>query len=139
MIQSMIDIIINNLINVGVGVLIFLFAYLANMSLGLYYNINMLGQSFDWHKILKSAIKIVAVGLGIILLTLAVTLIIPFADANGLTVPEEYAEVVKVITILATCLTASIKYIVESITKLRNILSGKIDKEEKVIVVEEQN
>lgn len=130
MIQSMIDIIINNLINVGVGIMIFLFAYLSNMCLGIYYNTSMLGQEFDWRRIAKSAIKIVAVGLGIILLTLAITLIIPFADANGLTIPDEYSEVIKVLAILATCLTAAIKYIIESIGKLRDILNGKAAEKE---------
>ena len=123
------QIVLANLQNVGIGLAIFVAAYLSNMSFGLYYNIKILGQEFEWSKILASVLKILAFGVGTCLLTLAISAIVPWAIANGLTIPEEYSTVIQTVAILGICLTGTIKYIVEAFTKMKDILnSGKNEK-----------
>ena len=139
--SNLIEIIANNLISVGYGIGIFLLSYLSNMCFGCYYNINIMGQKFDWKKIGRSLIKVLCVGIGIVLLTLAITLILPFAQENGLPIPDEYGEVIKIFAILIICLIASLKYITEALDKFKKILNGTKDQaveSEEKIAEEEQ-
>ena len=46
----MLEAIMNNLINIGWAMLIFLAAYLSNVAFSLYYNIKILLQPFDREK-----------------------------------------------------------------------------------------
>lgn len=117
--------ILNNLLSIGCGLLIFLMAYVSNMSFSIYYNIRILGETFSTDKIKKSAIKIACFSVGTFLLTAAITMILPWANANGLTIPEEYSEVITTVATLALCLTGSLKYIAEAIGKMGKILNYK--------------
>lgn len=121
--QEIIDLILKNLYYVGIGVGIFLISYLSNMAFGIWYNVRVLEESFDWKKIAKSALKVLAVGVGIALLTIAITLVVPFAQLAGVPIPEEYGEIVSIIAILVICLRASLTYIKEAWTKMSDILS----------------
>ncbi len=121
--QEIIDLLLKNLCYVGVGVAIFVVAYLSNMLFGIWYNVKILEEAFDWKRIVKSLLKIIAVGIGIALLTVAVTLIVPFAQLTGMPIPEEYEEVVSIIAILIICLRASVTYIKEAWTKMNDIMN----------------
>lgn len=121
--QEIIDLLLKNLCYVGVGVAIFVVAYLSNMLFGIWYNVKILEEAFDWKRIVKSLLKIIAVGVGIALLTVAVTLIVPFAQLTGMPIPEEYEEVVSIIAILIICLRASVTYIKEAWTKMNDIMN----------------
>ncbi len=120
--QEIIDLILKNLYYVGIGVGIFLISYLSNMAFGIWYNVRVLEESFDWKKIAKSALKVLAVGVGIALLTIAITLVVPFAQLAGVPIPEEYGEIVSIIAILVICLRASLTYIKEAWTKMGDIM-----------------
>lgn len=120
--QEIIDLILKNLYYVGIGVGIFLISYLSNMAFGIWYNVRVLEESFDWKKIAKSALKVLAVGVGIALLTIAITLVVPFAQLAGVPIPEEYGEIVSIIAILVICLRASLIYIKEAWTKMGDIM-----------------
>ena len=85
--QEIIDLILKNLYYVGIGVGIFLISYLSNMAFGIWYNVRVLEESFVWKKIAKSALKVLAVGVGIALLTIAITLVVPFAQLAGVPIP----------------------------------------------------
>lgn len=108
--------------NVGIGVGIVALAYLSNMCLGVWYNVNIIGENFNWRKLGWSLLKIVAIAVGVVLLTTSITLIVPFAQKNGLPIPEEYQEVVQVIAVLAVCLSAALQYIKDAWTKFNDIL-----------------
>ena len=56
----MLEAIMNNLINIGWAMLIFLAAYLSNVAFSLYYNIKILLQPFDREKAINSALKVAA-------------------------------------------------------------------------------
>ena len=49
---------LNNLMNIGFAMLIFLCSYLANMAFSLWYNIKILNQEFDKEKLYASGLKI---------------------------------------------------------------------------------
>lgn len=113
-----------NLISVGIGLLIFVMAYVSNMCFSTYYNVRILGEQFEPSKLKMSGLKIVTFGIGTALLTMAITLILPWANQNGLNIPEEYTDVITTIAILGVCLTGSLKYILEAFSKMGKILNS---------------
>ena len=50
--------IVENLVSIGWSMLIFLSAYLANVTFSLWYNIKLLHEPFDREKLINSAYKI---------------------------------------------------------------------------------
>lgn len=64
----MLNAVLNNLINIGWAMLIFLCAYLSNVAFSLYYNIKVLLQPFDKQKMINSGLKVVTFVVGLTLL-----------------------------------------------------------------------
>lgn len=121
----MLDSILNNLINIGWAMLIFLAAYLSNVSFSLYYNIKILLQPFNKEKAINSALKVAAFVVGLTLLCIAITTLPLFADQIGWTIPEEYSDLFADLVILGAVLVVSCKYIMEAFTKFKGILDYK--------------
>lgn len=113
-----------NLISIGIGLAIFIMAYVSNMCFSTYYNVRILGEHFEPSKLKMSGLKIMTFGIGTALLTMAIALILPWANQNGLNIPEEYTDVIKTVAVLGVCLTGSLKYIVEAFTKMGKILNA---------------
>lgn len=121
----MLDAILMNLINIGWAMLIFLAAYLSNVSFSLYYNIKILLQPFNKEKAINSALKVAAFLVGLTLLCIAITTLPLFADQIGWTIPEEYSDLFADLVILGAVLLVSCKYILEAFTKFKGILDYK--------------
>ena len=64
----MLETILHNLTNIGWAMLIFLCAYLSNVSFSLYYNIKVLLEPFSKEKLINSGLKIAAFVCGLTLL-----------------------------------------------------------------------
>ena len=108
----MLEAIMNNLINIGWAMLIFLAAYLSNVAFSLYYNIKILLQPFDREKAINSALK----------LCVSITTLPLYANQVGWAIPEEYADMFADLVIIGAVLIVSCKYIVEAFTKFKAIL-----------------
>lgn len=115
--------ILANLSHVGIGLLIFVMAYVSNMAFSLYYNIKMLGQSFDYGKLINSGLKLLSFCVGVACLTSVITALPLFADFVGFEIPVEYVDVFSSIVIIAVPLYSSCQYAVEAFTKMKNILA----------------
>ena len=113
----MLEAIMNNLINIGWAMLIFLAAYLSNVAFSLYYNIKILLQPFDREKAINSALKVAAFVVGLTLLCVSITTLPLYANQVGWAIPEEYADMFADLVIIGSC-----KYIVEAFTKFKAIL-----------------
>ena len=111
----MLNAVLNNLINIGWAMLIFLCAYLSNVAFSLYYNIKVLLQPFDRQKMINSGLKVATFVVGLTLLCVAI--------------PEEYTEIFADLVIVGAVLMVSCKYIAEAFTKFRAILQVKGDTE----------
>ena len=68
----MLNAVLNNLINIGWAMLIFLCAYLSNVAFSLYYNIKVLLQPFDRQKMINSGLKVATFVVGLTLLCVAI-------------------------------------------------------------------
>lgn len=119
----MLNAIVENLINIGWAMLIFLAAYLANVAFSLWYNIKIQHQSFDKNKIIASALKILTFVVGLTLLCVAITTLPLFATQVGWVIPEEYTDIFADIVIIGAVLLVSCKYIKEAYEKFVAILN----------------
>lgn len=120
----MIDIILMNLEKVGIGAALFLGAYIANILLGIWANVKIEGYEFDWKLILNSIVKFIVLGLGIALLSVVVSIIPAYATFVGITIEQEVLDTIDSIVIIGAFLTATIRYIGDGISKLKNILGN---------------
>lgn len=125
----MLNAVLNNLINIGWAMLIFLCAYLSNVAFSLYYNIKVLLQPFDRQKMINSGLKVATFVVGLTLLCVAITTLPIYADQLGWAIPEEYTEIFADLVIVGAVLMVSCKYIAEAFTKFRAILQVKGDTE----------
>lgn len=120
--NELLQVVLTNLTDVGLGVLLFIMAYVSNMALSLYYNIKILNEPFDKNKLINSGLKVVAFGIGAALLCICITTIPTFADHVGFTIPNEYGDVFQDLAILSVFITSAIRYIIESYGKFSKIL-----------------
>lgn len=118
----MIDIILMNLEKVGIGVALFLGAYIANILLGIWANVKIEGYEFDWKLILNSIVKFIVLGLGIALLSVVVSIIPAYATYVGITIEQEVLDTIDSIVIIGAFLTATIRYVTDGIGKIKEIL-----------------
>lgn len=111
-----------NLQNAGIGMFLFVLAYVSNMCFSIYYNIKILNQDFAKQRLIDSGLKILAFDLGTVLLITSITTLPMFAEKVGYNIPSEYEELLSSITILSVFIIATCKYAFESFTKLKLIL-----------------
>lgn len=121
----MLEAIIQNLINVGWALLIFLAAYLANTVLSIWYNTKVLLERFSKEKLINGAIKCATFLVGLTLLCVAITTLPLFALQVGWVVPEEFTDLFTSLVIVGTFLLVACKYIKEAIVTLTAILNAK--------------
>ena len=120
--NELLQVVLTNLMDVCIGVLLFVMAYVSNMALSLYYNIKVLNQPFDKNKLIDSGLKVVAFGVGTALLCVCITTIPAFANHVGFVIPEEYSTVFQDLAILSVFIISSCKYLLEAYTKFSAIL-----------------
>lgn len=115
---------LQNLINIGWAMLIFLAAYLANVAFSLWYNLKILREAFDKAKPRESCLKVLTFLVGLTLLCFAITALPIFANMVGWPIPEEYADLFADLVIVGVVLLVSCKYIKEAFMKFTAILNA---------------
>lgn len=120
----MLNIILLNLEKVGIGVCLFLCAYLANIGLGTWKNVKISGATFDWKRIANSVVKFVVLGLSLSLLSCVISIIPAYSTYVGIEIEAETLQTIDSIVIISSFLTATVKYIVDAIGKLKTILGN---------------
>ena len=121
--MEIVQFILMNLEKVGIGAGLFLLAYIANMGLGAWQNVKVVGMDFNWQLILQSAIKFVVLGLSIAVLSIAVSIIPEYATYVGIEIDAETLSTIDSIVIIGAFLTATIRYLADALSKLKNILA----------------
>lgn len=120
--------VIANLVTIGWAMLIFLAAYLANVTFSLWYNIKLQKEQFSREKLITSGLKILTFIVGLTLLCISVTTLPLFANEVGWEIPEEYSDLFADLVIIGAVLLVSCKYIKEAFTKFAAILNaGPVD------------
>ena len=114
--------VLDNLEKIGIGVLLFLCAYLANMGLGAWNNVKIGGATFDFKLIINSVVKFIVLGLSLALLSFVVSVIPAYATYVGIEIEVETLQTIDSIVIIGAFLTATIRYVTDAVTKVREIL-----------------
>lgn len=120
----MLNIILMNLEKVGIGATLFLGAYIANILLGIWSNVKIEGNNFDWKLILNSIVKFIVLGLGIALLSVVVSVIPVYATFVGIEIGAEILETIDSLVIIGSFLTAIVRYVTDAIVKIKTILGN---------------
>ena len=120
----MLMLILTNLEKVGIGICLFLGAYLANMGLGVWKNVKIDGSTFDIALIKQSAIKFAVLIVSIALLSIVVSIIPVYATYIGIEISSEVLGTIDSLVIIGAFLTATIRYVTDGVSKLKTILGG---------------
>lgn len=112
-----------NLEKIGIGVVVFLGAYFSNMGLGAWKNVKIEGYDFDWKLILQSIVKFIVLGLSLGLLSMVVSVLPAYTTYVGISINPDTMQTIDSIVIIGTFLTATIRYVSDAISKLKEILS----------------
>ena len=125
--------VIANLVTIGWAMLIFLAAYLANVTFSLWYNIKLQKEQFSREKLITGGLKVLTFVVGLTLLCISVTTLPLFANDVGWAIPAEYTDLFADLVIIGAVLLVSCKYIKEAFTKFTAILNaGPVDNVETV-------
>lgn len=121
-INEILTVIFLNLEKVGFGVALFLCAYLSNIGLGAWRNVKIEGYDFDWKLILQSIVKFGVMGISLALLSMVVSTLPTYATYIGIEISAEVMQTIDSLVIVGAFLTATIRYAVDAINKLKVIL-----------------
>lgn len=121
-INEILTVIFLNLEKVGFGVALFLCAYLSNIGLGAWRNVKIEGYDFDWKLILQSIVKFGVMGISLALLSMVVSTLPTYATYIGIEISAEVMQTIDSLAIVGAFLTATIRYAVDAINKLKVIL-----------------
>ena len=116
--------VLDDLEKIGIGVFLFLCAYLANMGLGAWKNVKIDGSTFDWTLIKQSIVKFIVLILSIALLSIVVSVIPAYATYVGIEIGVETMETIDSMVIIGAFATATIKYVTDAVSKIKTILGG---------------
>ena len=122
--NALISIVIANLEKVGIGVLLFLGAYLSNICLGVWRNVKIEGYDFDWKLIAQSAVKFVVLGIGIGLMSIVVSILPVYMTYVGIVIEDETMAVLDSIVIITAFVMACGRYVKDAYSKLKEILGA---------------
>lgn len=121
---EIIQAILNNLQNVGMGLLLFLLSYISNMAFAMYYNMKVAGESFDKEKMKNSLLKLLSFVIGCTTLVIVVTTLPLFATYTGFELPSEFIDAFSTVAIIAVPLYASCKYALSAFDKMKDVLNS---------------
>lgn len=125
--------VIANLVTIGWAMLIFLAAYLANVTFSLWYNIKLQKEQFSREKLITGGLKVLTFVVGLTLMCISVTTLPLFANDVGWAIPAEYTDLFADLVIIGAVLLVSCKYIKEAFMKFTAILNaGPMDNVETV-------
>ena len=122
--NALMSIVIANLEKVGIGVLLFLGAYLSNICLGVWRNVKIEGYDFDWKLIAQSAVKFVVLGIGIGLMSIVVSILPMYMAYVGIVIEDETMAVLDSIVIITAFVVACGRYVKDAYSKLKEILGA---------------
>ena len=122
--MDIMTIVVDNLEKVGIGVVLFLGAYLSNVCLGAWRNVKIEGYDFDWKLIRQSLIKFVVLGVGIGLLSIVVSTLPIYMAYVGIDIADDTMQVLDSIVIITAFVLATAKYIKDAYEKLKDILGA---------------
>lgn len=119
--ESLIYLVLANLEKIGLGIAVFLCAYLSNMGLGAWKSVKIDGKSFDWSLILSSLAKFAVLIFSLGLLSMTISVLPAYITYVGIEVDPSMMEAVDSLVIVATFLTATLRYVADAVAKVKDL------------------
>lgn len=126
----MLDLMLENLTDIGYAAALLVIVWLANFLLDVYYNVKMVHRCRSCKIIYEDVIRFLAVCAGVTLLTIAVSAFPKFISLVGFAMPEEYVDVMSMLTIIALFARGIYEYTARAVSKLNSILKDNLDEKE---------
>lgn len=123
----MLDTILVNLEQVGFGVLLFVLTYIANIGLGAWKSVKIDTNKFQWNLIGNSLLKFIVLGLSISLLSVVLSTIPVYVTYVGIEIDTETMNTIDGLIIVSAFATATIRYAIDAINKLKSILTSSVE------------
>ena len=135
----MLQAIIENLTRVGIALAIYAGSWIANTAVKLYYNIQILDQSFDKDKFRVSLLKVLSFLVSMTLQVTCITAIPLFVNEVGFAIPDAYIDIFNVLIIIQVIITVAIQYLAEAFKALKDILGyNKTAEDQKLVFIEKE-
>lgn len=117
---------LNDVIN-NVGIIfqciqVFALAWLGNFCVSLFYNMVHMQENFEWKRCYQGLLRALSVAVGLVLITISITLIIPLLTNVGIPITDEIGEIVNTVTIVGLFGVAILHYAKEGILTFKDIL-----------------
>lgn len=125
----MLNLILENLTDIGYAAILLAIVWLANFLLDLYYNIKIVHQCWSCRRVYDDVLRFLAVCAGVTLLTVAISTFPRFIAIVGLKMPDEYVEVMSILTIVALFAKGIYEYTARALSKLNRILKEQLEEE----------
>ena len=122
--NNLITLILLNLEKVGIGIALFMGAYLANIGLGAWKNVKIDGTQFDWKLIGQSLAKFTVLVLSLGLLSVVTSILPAYATYIGIEIGAETMETIDGLVVVGAFMTATIRYVTDAVSKLKTILGN---------------
>lgn len=122
--NDIMNLVIVNLEKVGIGVVLFLGAYIANIFLGVWANVKIEGYEFDWKLIAQSLVKFVVLGIGVGILSVVVSIIPIYLTYIGVEIGAETMDTIDSMVIIGAFSAATVRYVSDALSKIKNILGN---------------
>lgn len=133
---------LNDVIN-NVGIIfqciqVFALAWLGNFCVSLFYNMVHMQENFEWKRCYQGLLRALSVAVGLVLITISITLIVPLLSNVGIPITEEVGNIVNTVTIVGLFGVAILHYAKEGILTFKNILvdGGVVFQEETAVSTE---
>lgn len=110
--------------NAGIGIGIFLLAYISNVCFSLYYNIKILGQAFNKEQIWNSILKVITFIIGCSCLIVVVTGLPIFANQMGLPLPDEFVNNLTMVSVIGFPMYGAVKYAMMAFQEMKEVLES---------------
>lgn len=121
-----INLVMDNLTMVMGGIGIFVLFWLCNFVTSIYANVNILKEMFEWKRMFGGIIKMIFICLGTGLFTVGVSVLPSYMQWVGLTIPQEYVDVISVLTVIIVYIGASLYYAKQFVVSLKDIFSKEV-------------
>lgn len=112
----------SNVMVIGALVGMFVLAWLANFCFSLFYNLTEVQENFDKTKCVQGIVKAIAIGLGLVLVTIVISALPQLLVGIGIDIPESVSEFCSMSVILIPFASAIIYYVKDAVSTFINIL-----------------
>ena len=119
------EVLYENLLRIAIAMGILSIAWSSNFFASLYYNVRLLTEAFEIHRLKDGVLKLFSVVISTALFAVAITLIPIFLQYIGTPIPNEYVELLNIVGIIGVFMKSTYMYLQQAYKTINDILEYK--------------